>query len=224
MVIMKYLYYLFVLFTVILRRLVFPLIFIAIPFRKYLNNTVFNYYLQNGIKIKRLEERTPKKVHSGWKLANQHSNDSGFIKYTKVSKIKYYIALLPWLLLDADCNEDTYDKGFNETIISKQRKAWMPKIIVKHLTKDVVKADNNILIGNTFDLGDRRVDEPLYGFWSVFWWTLRNPAYNFNYKFNQMPKNGKEFKIVVFGRLFGWDEDGTVDGVQYYSWEFGRKL
>ena len=53
---------------------------------------------------------------------------------------------------------------------------------------------------------------------------FRNPAYNFNYKFNQIPKNGKEFKIVVFGRLFGWGEDGTVDGVQYYSWEFWVKI
>jgi len=224
MFIMKYLYYLFVLFTVILRRLIFPLIFLAIPFRKYLNNTVFNYHIQNNIKLKRLEERTPKRVYGGWELANRHSGTSGFIKNNPTSSIKYYLALPFWLLLDADCNEDTYDKGFNETIISKQRKAWMPNFIVKCLIKDVVKADESNLIGNTFDLGDRRAEKPLSGFWSIFWWTLRNPAYNFNYKFNQIPKNGKEFQIQMFGRLFGWKEDGVINGTQYYSWEFLKKV
>ena len=221
---MKYLYYMFVLFTVILRRLVFPLIYLVIPFRKQLNNIVFNYHLQNGIPLKRLLERSPKSVEGGWKLHNNHSNNNGFIKYHKVSKLKYCIALLFWLLLDADAMADTYDAGFNKTIINGERKKWMPQFIKDKLHQNVKDYDACNIIGNTFDLGDRRANYPLYGFWSVFWWTLRNPAYNFNYKFNQMPKNGKEFKITILGRLFGWDEDGIVDGVQYYSWEFGRKL
>jgi len=221
---MKYLYYLFVLFTVILRRLVFPLIFVAIPFRKQLNNIVFNYHLINDIPLKRLLERSPQRVEDGWKLHNHHSLDAGFIKYNEVSKLKYYTALPIWLLLDADAMADTYDAGFNKTIINGERKKWMPKFIKNKLSQDVKNYDACNIIGNTFDLGDRRAMCPLFGFWSVFWWTLRNPAYNFNYKFNQMPKNGKEFKIVVFGRLFGWKEDDTVDGVQYYSWEFGRKV
>jgi len=221
---MKYLYYVFVLFTVILRRLVFPLIFLVIPFRARLNNIVFNYHLQNDVPIKRLLERNPKRVEDGWQLSNWHSSDTGFIKYHKVSKIKYYLALPFWLLLDADAMADTYDAGFDKTIINGERKKWMPQFIKDKLQLDVKKYDSCNVVGNTFDLGDRRADCPLYGFWSVFWWTLRNPAYNFNYKFNQMSKNGKEFKIIIFNRLFGWKEDDTVDGVQYYSWEFGRKL
>ena len=221
---MKYLYYLFVLFTVILRRLVFPLIYIAIPFRAKLNNIVFNCHLQNGIKLKRLEERTPTRITDGWSLDNRHSETKGFIEYSKVSKLKYYLALPLWLLLDADSMADTYDAGFNKTIVSGQRKKWIPQFIKNKLQEAIWKEESCPIVGNTFDLGDSRAGCPLFSFWSVFWWTLRNPAYNFNYKFNQMAQNGKEFKIVIFGRLFGWNEDGTVDGVQYYSWEFGRKL
>jgi len=220
---MKYLYYNFVLFTVIIRRVIFPLIFVAIPFRKYLHNIVFNYHLQNGIPLRRLLERKPKRMQDGWQLSNWHSSDTGFIKYNKVSRMKYYFVLPLWLLLDCDSMADTYDAGFNKTIINGERKKWMPKFIKDKLQLDAKKYDTCNIIGNTFDLGDRRADKPLYGFWSVFWWTLRNPAYNFNYKFNQMPQNGKEFKIVIFGRLFGWKEDGIVNDTQYYSWEFGRK-
>jgi len=221
---MKYLHYFIVLGTVILRRLVFPLIFIAIPFRKQLNNIVFNYHLQNGIPLKRLLERSPKRVDNGWELNNLHSDTKGFIKYNEVSKLKYYSVVFFWLLLDSDCNDDTYDAGFNKTIVTEQRKKWIPEFIKDCLYRDVIKAEKCNIIGNTFDLGDKRAECRLYGFWSIFWWTLRNPAYNFNYKFNQMAKNGKEFKFIIFGRLFGWHEDGIVDGIQYYSWEFWKKI
>lgn len=214
----------FVLFTVIVRRLVFPLVYVAIPFRAKLNNIVFNYHLQNGIPLKRLEERSPKKVHKGWELNNLHSHNKGFIEYNKVSKFKYYLALPLWLLLDCDSMADTYDAGFNKTIVNGNRKAWMPKFIKDSLQKDVEEYESCTIVGNTFDLGDRRADCPLFGFWSVFWWTLRNPAYNFNYRFNQKPEDGKEFQFIIFGRFFGWHKDGVLNGTQWYSWEFGRKV
>lgn len=223
---MKYMYYLFVLLTVVVRRLVFPLIYIAIPFRSRLNNIVFNYHLQNGIKLKRLEERNPVRVSGGWKLGNIHSPVDGFISNNKISKLSYYVALPFWLLLDSDANDDTFDKGFNNTIVNGERKKWMPVFINHKLYLDVLQANSCNLIGNTFDLGDKRSEQPLYGFWSVFWWTLRNPAYNFNYKFNQKAEgeHGGEFQIVIFGRLIGWKNDGIVNGVQYYSWELGKKI
>ena len=221
---MKYLYYIFVFLTVILRRLVFPLIFVVAPFRKTLTNTVFNYHLQNDIPLKRLLERNPIRNKHGWLLSNSHSDDKGYIEYNKVSAFKYYLSLPFWLLLDSDSMSDTYDSGFNETIINKERKAWMPDYIVNKLKIDVDKYNSSDIIGNTFDLGDKRGETPLYGFWSTFWWTLRNPAYNFNYRFNQMPENGKEFKLVIFGRLFGWDEDNVLNNTQWYNWEFGKKI
>jgi len=60
---------------------------------------------------------------------------------------------------------------------------------------------------------------------AVFWWTLRNPAYNFNYRFNQISDESKVFGVIIFGRLFGYKKDGVpIKGVQFYSWEFGTEL
>jgi len=226
---MKYLNYMFVLFTVVLRRLVFPLVFIAIPFRKYLRNVVYNYHLNNGIVLKRLYERSPELSEDGtkWLLnGGTHSSIVGTVQKRNIPKLLYWGVLPMWLLLDDDSNEDTYCKGFNETILKGERKTWMPKFIKKSLQKDVDAAyacENSCNIkGNSFDLGDERAKCSLYGFWSVFWWTLRNPAYNFNYKFNQLCRPELAFKVVIFNRVFGWCEDGVLKGVQTYSWEFGR--
>ncbi len=231
---MKFIYYIAILFTVILRRVLFPIVFVAIPFRKYLRNTVYNYHLNNDIKLKRLYERNPVLTrcqlainHKCWILdGGSHSSCRGLIERRYVSRMEYVFALSLWLFLDDDCNEDTYDKGFNETIINGERKAWMPEFIVKRMRQAVDKANMTNVKGNSFDLGDVRDEYPLFEFWSVFWWTLRNTAYNFNYKFNQIADEKKVFKIIIFSRLFGWDEDGYViaDGkkVKCYSWEFGK--
>jgi len=224
---MKYLYYLFVLFIVIIRRvLVMFMIWVAIPFRGYARNAVYNYHLNNGIILKRLHERNPKlDEHDKYYLLHggNHSSQIGLVKKRNVSKIEYILAMtFIWLWLDDDCNQDTYDSGFNKTIINKERKKWMPNFIVKRLRKAVDKANMTKVTGNSFDLGDVRTKYSLFEFWSVFWWTLRNPAYNFNYKFNQLCRPELAFKIVIFNRLFGWCEDGMIDGVYTYSWEFGR--
>lgn len=221
---MKYLYWLLVLLTVILRRLVFPLIYLAVPIRGYLRNRVYNYSLQNNIKIKRLQERNPQLNEDKTKYllnGGTHSSETGIIEYKNVSTIEYYFVLCLWLLLDDDANQDTYDAGFNRTIINKERKAWMPKFIIDSLVKD---STDNSIIGNSFDLGDVRSKEPLYGFWSVFWWTLRNPAYNFNYKFNQMVGNKYYFQIIFKDRIYGWKFDGKLDNENTYSWELGKKI
>ena len=222
---MKYAYYTFVLLTVVLRRVLFPLVFVAIPFRKNLRNTVYNYHLNNNIKLKRLYERTPTMSGQYWILSGgSHSSCKGLVRRKIVSRMQYTLSLLLWLFLDDDCNEDTYDKGFNETIINGERKSWMPEFIKSKLRKAVDRANMVLIRGNSFDLGDTRAEYPLYEFWSVLLWTLRNPAYNFNYKFNQMVGDKYAFKIVLFGRVFGWLEDGLLGHEQTYSWEFGRKL
>lgn len=227
---MKYIYYTFILFTVMLRRVVFPLIFIVIPFRKYLRNTVYNYHLNNNIILKRLWERKPKLSgkavnNNYWVLdGGSHSSCKGLVKRRNITKLEYYTILPMWLLLDDDSNEDTYDKGFNQTIIEGKRKPWMPKFIVKSLKEANDKAYSCEIRGNSFDLGDKRAECPLFDFWATFWWTLRNPAYNFNYKFQQLCKPELAFKVVVVGRVFGWLEDGKLGELQTYSWEFGRKV
>jgi len=228
---MKYLYWLTVLLTVIIRRLVFPLIYLAIPFRSYLRNTVYNYHLNNGLYIKRLYERNPKLNGNKdkWLLdGGTHSSTTGIVYNLEVGKLEYYFALSLWLLLDDDANQDTYDKGFNQTIIDGERKKWMPEWIKGSMRRANDRVNMTMIRGNSFDLGDIRADYPLYEFWSVLWWTLRNPAYNFNYKFNQMTGDKYYFQIVIFGRLFGWKEDGYVTvkdkKVSCYSWELGKKI
>jgi len=230
---MKYLYWIFVLVTVVIRRIVFPLIYLVIPFRSKLRHIVYAYSLQNGIFVKRLYERHPKLNENKWLLdgtrhgIRRYSSveypEYGIISNEKVAKWKYWLALPLWLLLDDDANDDTYDKGFNRTIINGERKTWIPKFIVKRLAEASDKAEY-AKVGNSFDLGDNMAEKPLYEFWSVLWWTLRNPSYNFNYKFNQINDGAKVFKIVILGRLFGWDEDGLLDGKMTYSWECGKKI
>lgn len=214
----------FILFTVVLRRLVFPLVLLVIPFRGWLRNYVYNWHLQNGKPLKRLWERNPTKVTGGWALNNVHSPVKGVIAERRVNTVSYWLVLPMWLLLDDDAMADTYDAGFNMTIVKGERKMWMPECIKGRLDKAAENAEACHVVGNSFDLGDKRQECGLYEFWSVFWWTLRNPAYNFNYRFNQIVGDRYAFSFVVGGRLFGWAKDGMLSGVQCYSWEIGRKV
>jgi len=204
----------------------FWMVFIAVPFRAYARNVVYNYHLNNGIALKRLSERKPKLSSLGnmyYLDGGTHSSQKGLIKKRDVSRLHYLVVLWTvWLWLDDDSNEDTFDKGFNKTIVEGQRKKWMPNFIKKKLAQAIDKANMTNVRGNSFDLGDVRSEYPLFEFWSVLLWTVRNPAYNFNYKFHQMVGSDKAFKVVLFGRIFGWDEDGTLNGVQTYSWECGK--
>ena len=224
---MKYLYWFLILLTVVLRRIVFPLVYLAIPFRSYIRNVVYNYHLENRVLLKRLFERNPKLSNDGsrWILDNHgHGNKDGYVIRRKIPWMLYYLVLPLWLLLDDDANQDTYDAGFNKTIISGERKKWMPLFIKKKLSKGVKLSDMTPLFGNAFDLGDARSEQPLYEFWSVLFWSLRNPAYNFNYKFNQLTDPDLSFSFKIGNRLLGWKEDGTLGGLQTYSWEFFKKV
>jgi len=222
---MKYLYYIFVFFTIIIRHTIgLVMIWFAIPFRKYGRSVVYNYHLQNGIFLKRLFERKPRRTPSGWTLnGGEHSSTIGFVKYRDVNKIQYYLVLwFIWLWLDDDSNEDTYSAGFNMTIVNGERKTWMPEFIKRRLHKAATTTNVTAIRGNSFDLGDVRGEYPLFEFWSVLLWTLRNSAYNFNYKFNEIKDTSMLFRIVIFGRLFGWDKY-RWDNYSYH-WEFGKKV
>lgn len=152
----------------------------------------------------------------------------GFVNYRKIYKIEYYPALFFWLWLDDDSRNDTFDCGYNQTIVKGQRMTWLPKFIIDKLEEANVKAQQSeeCIFGNSFDLGDKRSIIPLFDFWSVLLWTLRNTAYNFNYKFHQISNKDLFFQVVIFGRLYGWDYDGyiTIDNkqIQFYSWECGK--
>ena len=101
---MKYLRYIAIIVFKLFAK-VFGLVWywVAVPFRAYARNTVHNYVLGNGVYLKRLEEREPTLVGSGYQLKDVHhvkdSNDKnivGFIKYRKVSWLEYQPVF--WLL------------------------------------------------------------------------------------------------------------------------------
>lgn len=196
---MKYVYYIsLVLFT--LFRKVFGLVWywFVVWFRGYGRNTVYNYVLQNGIKLKRLEERNPKP----------------FIKYRKISKLEYIFALFfIWGWVDDDSGADTFSKGHNQTYINKER--YIPDYFRQKLIMANLKASNS----NYFDMGDNIV--PCFDLLSVIIWNGRNTAYNFSYMFEQISDERLVFYKEIFGLKFGWQEDGMVNGIKYYKMIFG---
>jgi len=225
----KYIHWLFILFLVVVRKLLgLIMIWLVLPFRSYARNTVYSYHLENNIFLKRLWERRPKELNNGlWELTwSPHLTKASnkVIHTRKVTKIEYYIVLwLLWGWLDDDANEDTFDKGFNQTIIDGKRKTFIPSFIKERLKKANTAANNCPVVGNSFDLGDTRAEYPLFEFWSTFLWTNRNSAYNFNYRFHEINDQKLAWSIKLFGGLIGWREGTKVQGIQTYNFEIFYK-
>jgi hypothetical protein len=188
-----------VLFT--LFRKVFGLVWywFVVWFRGYARNTVYNYILQNGIKLKRLEERNPKP----------------FIKYRKVSKLEYYLVVfLIWGWVDDDSNCDTFSYGHNLTYITGKR--YIPEIFRRMLKRANFKANK---MNSYFDVGDNI--EPSFDILSCIIWNGRNTAYNFSYLFEQIRDERLVFYKEFMGLKFGWLEDSPVGGIKYWKMIFG---
>ena len=200
----KYVRYVGILVWTLVRKAVGLIWFyIALPFRKYARNVVYNYVLQNGLYLKRLLERPITRTNYGWEIAPYHYTDGGYIKYRKVSWVEYHLVYwLIWGWLDDDSNEDTFDKGHVATITSGERLRWFPKKCLESVPK--------VQYGNSFDLGDVR--EPAFHFWASTLWLWRNTAYNFKYM--QWEENRPEmlFYHVWKGWEFGYLPDGVNKG------------
>ena len=214
---MKYAYWLSItLFTVF--RKVFGLVWywIAVPFRAYARNVVYNYSLQNGKFLKRLLEREPKLISSKYMLKNVHglASEIGRIDVRKISWIEYQLAFwLIWGWVDDDSNYDTFDVGHNETILRGERQDWLPGFVIRALINDNLRAKST-RFGNSFDLGDMR--EPVFGFWSALLWNTRNTAYNFDYMMGDTQDESKVFMWTIGKMQFGWKEAGMFNGKMTY--------
>lgn len=179
--------------------------YVAVPFRGYARNTVYNYVLDNNIYLKRLLERPIEIQADKYIIKPYHGTDGGYIKRRKISKIEYYFVLyFIWFWLDDDSNEDTYTKGFNETFLNGERTTFVP---LKYLKCET-------LYGNTFDLGDKRADFPAFCFWAATLWNIRNTFYNQKYLQWEVSeeewKKGKHFYHRFGNYEFGWVPfDGT---------------
>lgn len=209
---MKYIKYVAILAFALFRK-VFGLvwIYVALPFRQYARNTVYNYALSNGIYLKRLLERPIyeseeyEDIKPYYAIMPYHGTEGGFIHKRKVSAIEYYVVVwLIWGWLDDDSNYDTYDCGFINTIRNGERLNWFPK---KWL--DGCKCEQ---YGNSFDLGDARLKE--FSFWGTTLWNIRNTAYNFKYLHYEVRESEyaeKCFYVQKWGWEFGYVPYGIGD-------------
>lgn len=215
--------WLYIVFYVVfaLFRKVFGLVwfFVVMHFRRYANNVVFNYVLQNNIYLKRLLERPITRPHK-WNYYIQpfHNTNGGVIKFRKISYVEYILVyFIIWGWLDADTNNDTFDTGYNNTIINGERLKWMPEFIIKRLHSANFHAESP---GNSFDLGDSKKSE--FFFWASFLWLIRNTAMNFAY----MQRNSTEqYCYKKIGKYeFGWVRHGDLHGVPNYRIRIGNLI
>lgn len=187
---MKYLRYLLILVIKLVGKIIgVPIFYILLPFRAYARNRVYNYVLQNDIYLPRLLERK-------WTLDNETMcyhpmnkskkafmlKSRAYIKYKKVSKLEYYLALFVWIWFDDDSNYDTHDGTPIEETLKKP-------------------------FGNTWDLGDLRGKYPIVDMKKTFFWICRNTFYNANYLFEEIRENDKNFfyfQLKIFGIRTHW--------------------
>ena len=152
------------------------------PFRKWSRSVWYNYVLQNGKYMKRLDERGYTRVSYGWLSLH------GFVKRRKINKLTVAIAFFLWMWQDDDSNEDTTDIGYVNTISIgadgyrtggvDRSKGLLNFLYGKLLPK---YGPDDVTFGNTFDMGDRRVYYPYFNFWSTWVWARRNRAMNMKY-------------------------------------------
>ena len=127
---MKYLEYIGIIFWTIIRKAIgVPVTMMVIPFRAYARNVVYNYVLQNKLYLQRLLERP---IGEAWEsdieepnyylILPYHNTMGGHINYRKISWIEYKLVYwFIWGWLDDDSNYDTFDKGYNQSIIAGDR-------------------------------------------------------------------------------------------------------
>ena len=193
--------------------------FVAVPFRRYARNTVYNYVLQNDVYLKRLLERPISGLsdlshgrcyaiypyHKTTRIPNV--SYAGYIRYREVSKLEYVLVYwLIWGWLDDDANYDTFSMGRVEEL-RKESKIWA----------FFLQGANGKQYGNSFDLGDARTKE--FHFFASMFWNNRNTAQNFLYM--QFQKKDQPFLHVIGGRQFGWGVAPDGNGYQLY---YGKKL
>lgn len=178
---MKYLRYvsiiLFKLFAKVFGLLWF---WVVVWFRAYARNRVYNYVLQNDVYLKRLLEREPEETSVGtYYFKNVHNvKHQGYLDKRYVSKLEYYFCFwFIWGWVDDDSNHDTMSGGVREDMV----------------------------YGNTFDLGDCRARFPELNFVESWKWLQRNTAYNFNYMLEEcLPTNKNFFYYRFTNKLFDW--------------------
>ncbi len=220
---MKYLKYLGALLWTPIRKIWgliwFPIIAWNPKLRAWSRNYHYNYVLQNGLYLARLAERKPEwdEDSEAWIIAPYHGTKGGYIKYRKVNylvaKLNYWFI---WGWLDDDSNYDTTDLVFIDSILNNERFQWLPEKVKRSLRRF---RERELVYGNTFDIGDKRGDFPIYHFFASNLWNIRNTSYNF--KYSQWANNKQHFYFRLGSYEFGWKRD-KYSPIEKYELVFGR--
>jgi len=218
---MKYLYYIILTIFMLVRKIIaIPYFWFVIPFRGYARSVVYSYVLRNNVYLKRLLERDPKWDYKkeGWVLRSPwHKNAAdGFVKFRKVSKLKYYLVyFFIWGWLDDDANNDLYDAGHSQRVGNLKYVKKIP-ILSRGLLEEahIGKLEDTYWgFGNTFDLGDLKYKNKFQLF-STIVWNFRNGAYNFNYMDGQTIDKNIVFQWTPLKSrpeaTFGWIPEELV--------------
>lgn len=223
---MKYIkYFLVIIWTLIRKVIGVPVQLLTMPFRAYSRNVVYNYVLANDIYLQRLVVRPITRIPLGYIIKPYHGTDGGYInkRLKPISKLEYWFAYyLIWQWQDDDSVFDTWSREYTRTLVEDGRMTWLPKFIIKHLQ---YAYDNQPLYGNSFDLGDKRGDNPSFYFWASLLWAIRNTAYNSKYMTWEKTEGDKDIFYIKlpFGWGLGWkarDVPQLINGKVNYDLVF----
>ena len=220
---MKYLYYIWLMFFTMFSKILGIVWFwVALPFRAYAVNTIYNYVLSNGIFLKRLYERKPIEKDDRWILQPtiHPETKGGYIMKRKipVTWLEYIIVkYLIWGWLGDDSYCDTFSAGHNETYLNGERKLFgfipMNNWLGNKLLVSRDQCENEEIRGNWFDIGDKRALNPKFNFLGALIWNNRNSAYNFEYLDHEIKEGDwRYFPLIHIGPfIFGWEYTGDIE-------------
>jgi len=166
-------------------------VFVAMPFRGYARNVVYNYVLQHNQRdwLGRLWQREPRLLAGRaacYMLAGSavpgHKAPAimGAVLTRKASVLKFYLVVfLLWGWLDDDANEDTTSRSHVQACIDGEHKNDLQSRLLRSWLKLIDWS--GVRYGNAFDLGDVRTDYPFFNFAATLLWNTRNSAMNFQY-------------------------------------------
>jgi hypothetical protein len=176
--------------------------------RREARKIVYNYVMQNNIYYKRLnvDRHIMISIRNGslvgYRIYNKEFNvQTGQIPYMKVNAFEYWFTIFTqygWF--DDDCRADTVAIGYGKDILAGKHFTWFPKWLLKLIQKEQDLIDKQI-DGNAFDMGMTR--PAFYAPILSTLWMIRNTAYNFNYVFEDIDTNSKDFWYVDFKKI-GW--------------------
>lgn len=193
-----------------------PMMLITYKGKRWARNRVYNYFLDNGLTLKRLNARDPILVGRRYMLTKGRQTEygvTGYIEYNRVSSLEYILASFIWLWHDDDNSFDMTSSSYAYEVYKGIYWNWVPMFIRKHcrtreniIEEGGVDPDRYICRkkGKYFDIGD--IYENEFTLVAGIFWNIRNGMYNANYYYEEvLPDSWNDIYKVFKFRLFGKD-------------------